>query len=79
MDMLFDLENGIYLRLYSTAGADVGVEIAINVLTPALNARACSHMVCLEEETHCTLSAFPRISEHSRSCARPEGHGGGQI
>jgi len=63
MDTLFDLENGICLRLHSAAGADVGVQITINVLTLTLP----RNMVCLDEDTEPSLGAFPRISEHSRS------------
>jgi hypothetical protein len=36
MDVLYDFLNGIYGRLYSPAGTDVAVEIAINVLTLTL-------------------------------------------
>jgi hypothetical protein len=36
MDVLYDSLNGIYERLFSPAGADVAVEIAINVLTLTL-------------------------------------------
>jgi len=36
MDVLFDLENGIYLRLYSAAGTEVAVEILINIMTLTL-------------------------------------------
>jgi hypothetical protein len=36
MDILYDILNGIYGRLFSLAGTDVVVEIAINVLTLTL-------------------------------------------
>ena len=36
MDVLYDSLNGIYGRLFSAAGTDVAVEIAINVLTLVL-------------------------------------------
>jgi hypothetical protein len=36
MDVFFDLENGIYFRLYSAASTEVAVEITINVLTLTL-------------------------------------------
>jgi hypothetical protein len=36
MDVLYDLENGIYLKLNTSAGGEVAVEIAINVLTLTL-------------------------------------------
>jgi hypothetical protein len=36
MDVLYDILNGIYGRLFSPAGTDVAVEIAINVLTLTL-------------------------------------------
>jgi uncharacterized membrane protein (DUF2068 family) len=36
MDVLYDVLNGIYGRLFSPAGTEVAIEIAINILTLAL-------------------------------------------
>jgi uncharacterized membrane protein (DUF2068 family) len=36
MDVLYDFLNGIYGHLFSPAGTDVAVEIAVNILTLTL-------------------------------------------